>query len=214
MIKLGHISGNWNRVAIDFYSRLTEKYPNLSLVQIHNPDSPPYSEDIKTAYGDMVDSAKCLADTGVTHVAIACNTMHLQRTNFITDTGLTMLDMVGGTKQAAIHCGYKQIGILGTITSMTSGLYDSAGYTSIYPDDQDQQLLQKYIVSNKHVTRRADIQDLGDLIDRFTNQHPQMDAQLVGCTDLPTLVPQKKYAVPFLDPIDILVDLCGSIHNP
>ena len=97
---------------------------------------------------------------------------------------------------------------------MASGLYDSAGYTSIYPDDQDQQLLQRYIVSNKHVARRADNQDLGDLIDRFTNQHHQMDAILLGCTDLPTLVPQKKYAVPFLDPIDILVDLCGSIHNP
>jgi len=101
---LCHLSGNWARVAIDAYTRFTERCPDRTLMQFSAPGLPVYSSS-PTARDDNLAALAALGraakSVGCTHAMIACNTMHLLRPQFEAASGLIMLDMVEATRERA-----------------------------------------------------------------------------------------------------------------
>ena len=207
-----HLSGNWARVAIDTYSRYTERFPQRPLLQLSAPGLPVYSSSPNARDENLAEfvrlgrSARAL---GATHAMIACNTMHLLREKFEADSGLRMLDMVEATRQQLPS--FRKVGIVATKMSIHHGLYESAKgeWDLVLPTDFEQDELQRIIEdSKKDISPKPNLR-LMTILDALVDRGAE--ALVLGCTDFPQLLQQgwRPEAV-LIDPIDHLIELAGN----
>lgn len=163
-----------------------------------------FSNDWESVGNAMADHAKKLEQAGAEVVLLCTNTIHLVSDAITESTPVPFLHIAEATGSAIQDKGLKRVALLGTKFTMAKDFYtkilrEQYGLDVLIPDTTDQDLLQS-IIYNELVkgvfTDQAKEQCLGII--------KKMEAQgaegiILGCTELPILIPEEEVDLPTFD---------------
>lgn len=113
----------------------------------------------------------------------------------------------------------KNIGLLGTRLTMKSGFYkkifDKGGIGIVVPKEEEQELIHHRLFSEielgiiKDTTREELLGIAGRMV-----KEDKIDSLILGCTELPLILTEEKFGIPFLNTSAIhcrsIIDYCLS----
>jgi aspartate racemase len=154
----------------------------------------------------LEDVSVGLARAGADYLALPCNTLHELFRPIALRLSTSWLDMVESTAGAAAARGMR-VGVIATRATRAAALYDDAlrdfGATAVYPGESDQAAIERSILALVHDRRDA---GLGALLSAGQSLADDVDALIVGCTDVSGLLPESLGSKPVIDSLECLAD--------
>lgn len=160
----------------------------------------------------MLNGVRHMERAGAGVIAIPCNTAHLWYDKLAASTSLTVLHIVRSVVADLQRNGIKRgrIGLLGTATTLSSGLYqrelDAQGYECVLLEHND---LLRYCAEAIRLVKvnQADaaLEPAVQCVQLLRQQG--VDAVVLGCTELPLALPapaRPSLGVAVIDSIDAL----------
>lgn len=160
---------------------------------------------------------KRLADCGVTHVAIPCNTLHAFPDVLRIPSGVTLLHIADVFLQHIAKMNIQSIGVLASGTTMKAGFYQDAlravGIVSVAPPENLQQMLNEEIshyVSAGSISARC--REVFDAIFTYFNDQ-NVEALGLCCTDISTMLQSIPYppSIVTVDSMEVLAKCCAEL---
>lgn len=156
----------------------------------------------------MLASAEKLAAVGADFVICPDNTIHQAFGRMVDRSPLPWLHIANVVAEMASTRGFTKLGVTGTKWLVDSGVYPTAltaqGLDYMRPDPADRDhvdrmIMEELVKSRFHPGQRR---DLDDLITRMKAQG--CDAVILGCTELPLVIPEDDAPLPTLDSTRLL----------
>ncbi|MGE7925189.1 aspartate/glutamate racemase family protein [Viridibacillus arvi] len=156
----------------------------------------------------MVEDTHKLATAGAELIAIPCNTAHTFYDELQENSPVPVLHMIRETANKAKQLGAKRVGVLATIGTLTSGVYQHAleevGLEPVIPNEQ----LQKQVMSiiydcvkaGKTVTRKE-----WNVIEEAIKTEG-CDRIILGCTELSIVNRELTLDDSYIDSLLVLAD--------
>lgn len=152
----------------------------------------------------MAVEAKKLEAAGSDLVLLCTNTIHLV-SNFITDTiHIPFLHIARATGEAIQKKGMKKVALLGTKFTMEQDFYTSIlkndfGLEVLIPDAQDREALQSIIYDElvKGIFKDSSKAICLEIIQKMETLGAE--GVILGCTELPLLIPDAESVIPTFD---------------
>ena len=215
MKKIGIVGGIGPESTVDYYKMIIGAFHERQAVMGY-PEILIYSIDL-TALTRWVEAGELerLADwllekvvalhrAGAEFAVIASNTPHVVFDAIQSRSPLPMLSIVKETCKTAQQRGLKRLGLLGTRFTMESDFYNKAfadkQMTLFVPDREERELIHHRLFSEielgifKDSTRQELLSIVKKLIERYS-----IDAVILGCTELPLILTQDEFDIPFLN---------------
>lgn len=221
MKTIGLIGGLGPEATADYYRRIT------SFFHAHNgslstPQIVIYSVDITQLFALvaarrweelsawLASKVAALASAGADFAAISANTPHVVFDRVQALSPLPLVSIVEATLDAARSRGLKRLGLLGTSFTMQENFFGERfareGIDVVVPDAEAQRYIQHKLVTEielgrfEDATRDALLGIVGGMAAR-----ENVDAVILGCTELPLILQDGSAAVPLLDTTGIHV---------
>jgi len=139
-------------------------------------------------------------------ITLACNTAHLLIPDIPLLQNARFKSLIEATAQVIADDGIKKIGLLGSPTTIRSGLYTAAlntrGVSVISPNVRQQKALEQCIRAViAGSAQSTDAEALLDIAMSLVKQGAQ--AIVLGCTELPLLFPKKESPAPYYDTLEV-----------
>ena len=200
-----------------FGVRENDEFPHIILSNLPAPDIIADRKNEEEAKHMLAKEAQTLEGAGADFLVITCNTMHLFADACITATFIPLLSIIDTVTEKAIANGIKRIGLLGSLTTMTSNLYlkplQEACIEVVIPTEKDRARIVaciKRVIAGQATRREEKI--LQDII--RTLQKKGCEAVILGCTELPLIVNRNMVKIPVLDSLELLADAaCTEIFR-
>lgn len=213
MKKIGIIGGLGPEPTIDYYKIITghfqerrESYPRIIIYSMDVDELRVLFESDRLA--DVVDvlgeGIHALHRAGADFGLMAANTPHIVFDELMKISPIPFLSIVTETRKAIEEKGLGKVGLLGTIFTMKSDLFQRelvpAGIEVNVPNDDEQEYIQRKIYEELTVGRfeddtRADLLDIvGNLIERHS-----IEGLILGCTELPLILDREELGIPFFN---------------
>lgn len=156
----------------------------------------------------LLDSAKLLEKAGADFGVIPCNTAHIFIDEVRKSVNIPFLSIIEETVEFSKAEKIKNISLLATNKTVSSGLYaksfESSGVNLLTPDSQDQDILSKII--SRILNGEKNNQDKEIILNILKKLQAQgAEAVIFGCTDLQLLLDKKDSNMPVIDTVDVLV---------
>ncbi|MEA4932788.1 MAG: amino acid racemase [Lawsonibacter sp.] len=220
-MKIGMVGGIGPESTVDYYKRLIElcqkdthhgNYPEIMINSINMTSMLQLVADKKwdelTAM--LTDAVNSLQRAGADFAFIASNTPHIVFEEVKLISPIPLISIVEAVRLAAQKLGLKKICLLGTLFTMQSSYYqtqfDGSGIAIIVPNEKEQQYIQQKLFSEiEHGVFLDDTRNgLLSIVKRLI-QEEAIDGVILGCTELPLILTQSKYGIPFLNTTEIHV---------
>ncbi|UCC11312.1 MAG: amino acid racemase, partial [candidate division WOR-3 bacterium] len=152
----------------------------------------------------LLDAVQRLKQAGADFALIASNTPHIVFDRLAQQAPIPLISIVEETAREALQRGLKKLGLLGTHVTMTSDFYQksfaahSMEVIVPLPGEQDfiHEKLTTEIMFNKIIDTTRDA--LLDIVKRMIDQE-SIDSIILGCTELPLILNQDAFGIPFLN---------------
>lgn len=152
-----------------------------------------------------------LLDAQATHIVIPCNTAHAFLPRLQQAINFHCVDMIEATRQKIEELKLAKIGLLATTGTIQTGLYEKYLQRTaqlIYPN-QEMQLEVMDIIYGKNGVKAGNLSEenqhrLIKCINELSNQGAQ--AVILGCTELPLLITQKKTRITLIEPMQVVAE--------
>lgn len=213
MKKIGIIGGLGPEPTIDYYKIITghfqEKRENSPRIIIYSMDVEELRllfeadrlDDVVDVLGEGIHALHCAgADFGL----IAANTPHIVFDELMEISPIPFLSIVAATRRAVEEKGIGRVGLLGTIFTMKSDLFQRefvpAGIEVFVPNDGEKEYIQRKIYEELTVGRfeeetRAGLLDIAaNMIERHS-----IEGLILGCTELPLILDRDELGIPFFN---------------
>lgn len=156
----------------------------------------------------MVEDAKKLASAGADMICIPCNTAHRFYDDLQENSPIPVLHMIRETAKKARLLNAKRVGVLATIGTLTSNLYQEAlieeGIEPVIPDKAMQQelmtVIYDYVKAGKHVTR-----EVWQPVESAMKE-ANCDYIILGCTELSVVRRELSLDNSYIDALVVLAD--------
>lgn len=192
-------------------AKKNKDYPHILLSNLPVPDliNNRASEDetVKMVH----DEAMRLRRAGADMLVMSCNTMHLFEAKISRkNTAKPFYSMIDAVIERVIKNKHKTVGLLGTRTTLTSGLYSDAlrekGVNVLLPDVKEYKEIVKMI--NSVIAGKITINEKNKLKSFVNNFKKQgATAVILGCTELPLIAEQSVYKdIEIIDSLKILAE--------
>lgn len=188
---------------------LDDDYPEIVLLNVPVPNFISNENELPKAKQILLDRTKLLEKAGCSVSGIACNTAHILLPELQAVTKVPFLPIQTIVAKRVEIAGFKQVGLLATPTTLGSRLYDDAlsGIADIVRPDIDfakqiEQFIYKQL--NDKLTesgRRLFKEQVTNF--KLTNN---LDAVILGCTELPLVYGESLNDETVLDTLQILSD--------
>jgi len=186
---------------------------HLRIIVDNNPKIPDRTEAILS--GDrsilpvLLETAKNLEKNNVDFIVIPCNTAHYFYEDLVAEISVPILHMISEVTQAVSYSipGCRKLGLIATSGTVASNLYqkqfEESGVVVIVPDTQSQAKVMDAILDikenqEKDWARRQIIEAANLLMER------EVQALLLGCTDITLVVNENDFPVPLFDSTEVL----------
>lgn len=189
-----------------FGTKKNDDFPEILLHSIPVPDFISSDEEKGKALSMLEERVKLLNKMNLSCLAIACNTAHLLLPDLQKVSQVPFVSMIDEVARRVKRDKLKIIGVLGTPSTIRSGLYQVAlskyAIKSIQPAEEYLPTLESVI--RKVIAGTAGKAD-GLLLSKIANGLGSRGAEgiILGCTELPLVFP-KKYTLPIYNSVEIL----------
>ncbi|MBN1465689.1 amino acid racemase [candidate division KSB1 bacterium] len=185
-------------------------YPQLILysVNMHEIVHFARSEDWPGLAEWLLAKIDALQRAGAEFAAIASNTPHIVFDRLQDVSPMPLLSIVTATCDRVREMGLRRIGLLGTRLTMEHDFYKSPflanGVEIVVPTEAERELIHEKIFSElelglvRESTRTAFLA----IVERMV-QAEGIDSLVLGCTELPLLLTESRFGIPFLNTADI-----------
>ena len=156
----------------------------------------------------LLKAVENLAAAGADFAALTANTSHIVYENLQRRPPIPLVSIIDATCDAAVAAGYRRLGLLGTRFTMEGEFYrlpfTRAGIEIFTPDADDMAMIDERISSELEmgIVNENTRQALVDAIARMQKRH-NIDAVILGCTELPLILNDAVSPVPCLDTVQI-----------
>jgi aspartate racemase len=220
MKKVGIIGGIGPASTLDYYSGIIsgvraktndDIYPEIVINSINMTEmlSAVQNESWEMLAGVLLSAIENLAGAGAEFAAIASNTPHIVFHAVQAESPLPLISIVDATCQYALLKGCKKVLVVGTLFTMRSGFYTQAfqkyGISAVVPSEEKQEIIHGLFFPNLEngIVIPEDKQKMLAIIKALVSEH-QVDAVVLGCTELPLMIEH--------DDLDMMVLNTTQIH--
>ncbi len=222
MKKIGIIGGIGPESTLDYYRGIIDAFRERNQ-GMHYPDIIVYSADLTELLGIMetkdldrladwlLEKVGALERAGAEFAAIASNTPHVVFDEVARRSPLPLISIVEATCAKAASLGVKRPGLLGTRFTMQADFFlrpfQQRGMAVLVPLPEEREFIHEKLFSEiewgiiKDETRAALLAIVKRMIER-----DGIDSIILGCTELPLILPAQAYGIPFLNTAAIHVE--------
>ncbi|MEW6348919.1 MAG: amino acid racemase [Thermodesulfobacteriota bacterium] len=215
MKKIGIIGGIGPESTVDYYKLILTAFRDRTS-EWNYPEIIIYSANISELmhileHDDMpgltewlVHKVLALHAAGAEFAVIGSNTPHVVFDEVRARSPIPMLSIVEETCTRADELGLKQLGLLGTAFTMKSDFFRKPfrekGMAVVVPDENDQKLIHHRLFSEIElgIIKESTREELLSVVRRMIEAH-SIDGIILGCTELPLILTNDEYGVPFLN---------------
>jgi aspartate racemase len=222
MKKAGIIGGIGPASTLDYYDGVIrgvrelsggEDYPRLVINSINMTEMIGYvaAGDMDRLTALLTDAVEEAAAAGADFAAIASNTPHIVFDAVRARSRLSLISIVEETCRYAQRTGCSRVVVLGTLFTMSSGLYTNAfercGIQAFVPDEKGQEEVYGIIFPNLEngIVLREDKARLLEISEKLIQSH-SADALVLGCTELPLAIKPGDLEVALLNTAQIHIE--------
>ncbi len=213
---------------VDYYKEIIRAF-NTKYTDLAYPNILVYSANINelmTFVGDenwqglskwLLEKIDSLKQAGADFVAIASNTPHIVFDDIKLKASLPLLSIVEATCNKAKELHLKNIGLMGTKLTMDADFYKrpfiSKGISIVTPTEEEQRLIHHRLFSEIElgILKDSTRDELLAITKRMVDEN-KIDALILGCTELPLILTESRYDIPFLNTSEIhcekIITLC------
>lgn len=169
-------------------------------------------------YDTLLEDAKRMEESGITSIAIPCNTSHLFVDRMQQELNIPIINMVRETTKvvAASPRGIKTVAILATDGTIKSGLYQQAcidaGINPVVPSESSQKLVMKIIYDGIKSGGTIDYNDFIRIEGELASKGCQ--GAILACTELSCFKEQFNLPDFYIDAMQVLavrsIESCGK----
>ena len=222
MKKIGIIGGIGPESTLDYYRGIIDAFREQNK-GIHYPDIIIYSADL-TELLEILEAkdldkltvwlltrVEALRRAGAEFAVIASNTPHVVFDEVQKRSPLPLISIVAATCAKAESLGMRRLGLMGTRFTMQADFFQwpfrERSMSVVVPSPEEQQFIHEKLFSEielgiiKDETREALLAIVKDMIAR-----DGIDSLIMGCTELPLILPGEAHGIPFLNTTAIHVE--------
>ena len=222
MKKIGIIGGIGPESTLDYYRGIIDAFRERNQGR-HYPDIIVYSADLTELLGIMetrdldrladwlLERVGALERAGAEFAVIASNTPHVVFDEVARRSPLPLISIVEATCAKAESLGVKRPGLLGTRFTMQADFFQrpfhQRGMTVVVPLPEEREFIHEKLFSEielgiiRDETRQALLAIVKNMIER-----DGIDSIILGCTELPLILPGEAHGIPFLNTAAIHVE--------
>lgn len=231
MKRVGIVGGLGPEATIDYYKRIVGFFHDHNQ-SLSTPEIIIYSVDMvelfkfveNKRWEVLVDwftsKLAALKNAGADFAAISANTPHIVFDQIQAKSPLPLISIVEATLESAKSMRLERVGLLGTKFTMQSNFFGDRfvkeGIVVVVPSDHEQQYIHDKLVSEIElgIFNEATRQELLAIISRM-NERDNIDAVILGCTELPLILNEGMSKIPFLNTTAIHVAaICQHCIRP
>lgn len=222
MKKIGIIGGIGPESTLDYYRGIIDAFRDR-IGGMNYPDIIIYSADltelIRILEAKDLDKlvewllarVDALQRAGAEFAAIASNTPHVVFDELARRSPLPLISIVEATCGKARSLGLKRLGLLGTKFTMQADFFlqpfQAQGMTVVVPLSEEQQFIHEKLFSEIELGIIKDETRDGLLsIVKLMIERDGIDSIILGCTELPLILPGEAHGIPFLNTTAIHVE--------
>ncbi|MBU1418925.1 MAG: amino acid racemase [Proteobacteria bacterium] len=215
MKRIGILGGLGPESTVDYYKEIIAAF-NTKHAHLAYPEIIVYSADLNTfmrfaeteQWAELTDwlleKLHALHRAGAEFAAIASNTPHIVFDALQTKSPIPLLSIVEATCGKAQEMALKNIGLIGTRLTMEADFYKkpflSQKMTVIVPTTAEQQLIHHKLFSEIElgIFKDSTREELLAIAKRMVTEEG-IDSLILGCTELPLILTENKFGIPFLN---------------
>ena len=209
------------RMLIDM-TEASRDQDHLDMIILNHASMPDRTEMIRLGrteelFQALLKDVKKLEESGVTAIAIPCNTSHLLADRLQAEINVPIIHMIRETVKSIKErrAGIKRVGILATDGTIASGLYQKActeaGIQPFVPSETGQRLVMKIIYEGVKGGNPIDYNDFIKIEGELAANG--CEAAIMACTELSCF--KEMYRLPdyYIDAMEVLaaksIQVCG-----
>lgn len=219
MKKIGLVGGTGPESTIMYYKELNSKIdeatggknmPELSIesVNFRKAQELVSTERHKELADYLSGKVNTLVESGAEVIALTAATMHIVFDEIENNTKVSLVSIPKTICNEVIEKGYKKVGLLGTIFTMEQDFMKKdlrqAGIDVIVPDKTDRELIAKRIYEELElgIVKESTLQEFNEIIKKLKDMY-EIEAVVLGCTELPLILNDTNCLLPCLDSVGI-----------
>ena len=152
----------------------------------------------------LLEKITCLHRAGADFAAIASNTPHIVFDEIKSKSPIPLLSIVESTCAKVQDMELKNIGLMGTRLTMEANFYKkpfiSKEISVVVPLEEEQQFIHHKLFSEIElgIFKESTKNQLLAIAKRMVEQD-EIDSLILGCTELPLILTESKFGIPFLN---------------
>ena len=154
------------------------------------------------------EKVKNLEKSGAEIITLTAATMHIVFDEIENNTKVSLVSIPQAICREVLEKRYKKVGLLGTIFTMEQDFMKKdllqAGINVVVPDKDDRELIAKRIYEELElgIVKESTLQEFKAIIKKMQDMH-EIEAIVLGCTELPLLLNDANCPLPCLDSVAI-----------
>lgn len=232
MKKLGLVGGMGPESTIPYYhdivygvqSRVgTKFFPNLTIESVNVFEVLRLCGEQK--YEELTDylmkAVDNLVNSGADFVALSANTPHIVFDRMKERAAVPLVSIIEASRDEALRRNMHKVGLLGTIFTMTEEFFkapfEHSGIEVVVPSAEEMDFINQKISTELElgIVKQSTLEGFQQIIERMKEEH-EVEAVILGCTELPLLLNDAVSPVPCLDTMKIhiktLIDMIVAQH--
>lgn len=219
MKKIGLVGGTGPESTMMYYKELNSKIDQLTDKKAM-PDIAIESVNFRKAweyvstgsYEELTDylseKVNSLNKSGAEIIALTAGTMHIVFDDIVKKTNVSLISIPKSVCAEAIRRKYKKVGLLGTLFTMEQDYmkkdFVQAGIDVIVPCKEDRELVAKRIFEELEfgIVKDSTLKEFNGIISKMKKDY-EIEAIVLGCTELPLLLNNENCVLPCMDSVEI-----------
>ena len=215
MKTIGIIGGLGPESTVDYYKEIIAAF-NAKYVEMAYPEIIIYSANLNELMKFvetknwprlsewLLKKISSIHRAGAEFAVIASNTPHIVFDEIKSKSPISLLSIIEETCNKAQEMDLKNIGLMGTKLTMEADFYKkpfiSKGISVAVPSEEEQQLIHHKLFSEIElgIFKDSTREELLAIAKRMVDEE-RIDSLILGCTELPLILTESKYGIPFLN---------------
>lgn len=222
MKKLGLVGGMRPESTIPYYHDIVygvseklgkNQFPKLTIENVNVFDILRLCGEQK--YDELTDylmeAIDNLTKSGAEFAALSANTPHIVFDRLQVRSKIPLISIVEAARDEAVKRHLRKIGLLGTIFTMTGDFFKSpfekSGIEIVVPNETEMHFINDKISSELElgIVKEETLKRFQEIIGRMKKEN-DIEAVVLGCTELPLLLNDEVSPVPCLDTMKIHIE--------
>jgi len=206
-----------NSCTKDFGVKENDEFPRIILSSLPAPDLIANRKMEEKAGNMLEQEAITLENAGADFLVMTCNTMHVLSSRITNSVSIPFISLIDTVVAQIRSDGIKRVGLLGSMTTMTSNLYleplRAAGIEVFTPGiDEKNDVVSCIMKVLAGVSGLKERSTLKTIIGNLQNQGAE--SVILGCTELPLLIDHSDVEIPVFDSLRLLANAsCNEIFR-